>query len=139
MEISDNVLCLFSAEITDRDNAYVIEVPKNELTVGELQQGVSYSIAIVSRSGLQTSQSAEKRAIKEQDPDLPEPPVEAGETRLVDIEDIGEQGDGIARVERGYVVVVPDTEINERVEIEIIDVKQTVAFGEVTERETYYQ
>jgi len=35
-----------------------------------------------------------------------EPPVEAGETRTVEIEDVGDQGDGITRVERGFVVIV---------------------------------
>ena len=65
--------------------------------------------------------------------------MEVGDQYIVDIEDIGEQGDGIARVERGYVVVVPDTELNERVTIEITKVTETVAFGEVLEREEYYQ
>lgn len=58
---------------------------------------------------------------------------------MVDIEGIGDQGDGIARVERGYVVIVPGTEINERVEIEITSVTETVAFGEVIAREDYYE
>ncbi|MFC6906734.1 TRAM domain-containing protein [Halalkalicoccus tibetensis] len=38
------------------------------------------------------------------------PPVTEGNHRTVEIETIGEQGDGIARVERGYVVIVPDTD-----------------------------
>jgi predicted RNA-binding protein with TRAM domain len=56
----------------------------------------------------------------------------------VEIEDIGEQGDGITRVERGFVVIVPDTEQGERVNIEITDVGENVAFAEVTERVSYY-
>lgn len=47
------------------------------------------------------------------------PPVEDDECRVVEIEDVGEQGDGIARAERGYVIIVPDTEPGERVVIEI--------------------
>ncbi|WP_328766624.1 TRAM domain-containing protein [Haloarcula nitratireducens] len=66
------------------------------------------------------------------------PPVEEGETRRVEIEDIGEQGDGVARVERGYVVIVPDTELGERVAVEIQTVTENVAFAEVTERISYY-
>ncbi|MFC6906743.1 TRAM domain-containing protein [Halalkalicoccus tibetensis] len=42
------------------------------------------------------------------------------------METIGDQGDGIARVERGYVVIVPDTDPHEHVEIEITSVAKTV-------------
>jgi predicted RNA-binding protein with TRAM domain len=65
------------------------------------------------------------------------PPVDEGEIREVDIENIGEQGDGIARVARGYVIIVPETEKGERVTIEITEVQQNVAFGEVKERQTH--
>jgi predicted RNA-binding protein with TRAM domain len=137
MEISDDVLCLFSAEIDNLDDSYVIEIPERELTLGDVDQGVPYGVAIFSRSAAPTPSSGEANVSRERD--RPEPPVAVGDRRTVDIEDIGEQGDGIARVERGYVVVVPETEMNERVEIEITDVTDTVAFGEVVEREDYYQ
>jgi predicted RNA-binding protein with TRAM domain len=52
--------------------------------------------------------------------------------------DIGDQGDGITRVERGFVVIVPDTKETERVTIEITDVRENVAFAEVVERVSYY-
>jgi len=64
----------------------------------------------------------------------PTPPVEQGETRTVEIEDMGDQGDGLARVERGFVVIVPETKRGERVRIEISSVQENVAFGEVVER-----
>jgi predicted RNA-binding protein with TRAM domain len=57
----------------------------------------------------------------------------------VDIEDIGDQGDGVTRVERGFVVIVPDTKQGERVTIEITDVRQNVAFADVIERMDYYE
>jgi predicted RNA-binding protein with TRAM domain len=53
--------------------------------------------------------------------------------RYVEIEDLGKQGDGIARVERGYVIIVPDTEVGERVKIEVTEVKSNFAVGEVVE------
>jgi predicted RNA-binding protein with TRAM domain len=65
--------------------------------------------------------------------------VDEGETREVEIEDIGEQGDGITRVERGFVVIVPDTEQGERATVEITDVRENVAFAEVVERLSYYE
>lgn len=64
----------------------------------------------------------------------PEPPVDRGDEVTVDIEGIGDQGDGIARVDRGYVIIVPDTEKGERVKIRVTSVKQNVAFAEVVDR-----
>jgi predicted RNA-binding protein with TRAM domain len=50
---------------------------------------------------------------------------------------MGDQGDGLTRVERGFVVIVPETEMGERVRITIESVHETVAFGEVIERYRY--
>lgn len=136
MEISDDVQCLFTAEIDEPDGSYVIEIPQREVALGTIDPAVPYGIAVVS-SDTRRSSSSEGQSSEGQTE--PEPPVAEGDHRTVDIEDIGEQGDGVARVERGYVVIVPDTRMNERVKIEITDVKPTVAFGEVLEREEYYQ
>lgn len=137
MNISDDVLCLFSAQIERQNGSYRIEIPERELTLGDLKSGSSYRVAILLSDSVQTTPTEAQRSTH--DRTTSEPPVEVGDQRTVDIEDIGEQGDGIARVERGYVVVVPETELNERVTIEITGVTETVAFGEVLEREEYYQ
>jgi len=59
-------------------------------------------------------------------------PVRAGDRIEVDIDDVGREGDGIAKVE-GYTVFVPDTEPGDVVEIEVTDVKPRFGFGEVVE------
>ena len=59
-------------------------------------------------------------------------PVRAGETVEVDIEDVGREGDGIAKIE-GYTLFVADAEPGETVEIEVTDVKPRFGFGEVVE------
>lgn len=64
-----------------------------------------------------------------------EAPAEEGETREVEIEDLGDQGDGIARIDSGYVVFVPNTTLHERVTVEITDARDTMAFGEVIARQ----
>ena len=61
------------------------------------------------------------------------PPVEEGETYDVTIEDIGKEGDGVAKIEN-FVVFVPDTKVGDEVKIEINKVLQTMAFGEVVEK-----
>lgn len=60
-------------------------------------------------------------------------PVESGETHHVEIEELGEEGDGIAYVE-GFVVVIPDTELTETVDVEIDAVRDSYAIAEVVER-----
>ncbi|AHG01255.1 deoxyribonuclease (plasmid) [Halostagnicola larsenii XH-48] len=138
MEIPDELLCVFSAEVTEQQDSYCIEVPKNELEVGDVQNGEVYRVALLSTESGGESPS-EPKSSQKRNRGGPEPPVEEGESRTVDIEDIGEQGDGIARIERGYVVIVPDAEKGERVTIEIEDVTETVAFAEVIERKDYYE
>lgn len=148
MEISEQLLCLFSAEIKSQDGSHVVEVPAQELELGALEGGETYQIAILPGPDKAQAESEPDSTVQPQtqpqtDPHPstgpPKPPVEEGEVRKVEIEDIGEQGDGITRVERGYVVIVPDTEMGERVEIEITDVRENVAFAEVKERISYYE
>jgi predicted RNA-binding protein with TRAM domain len=136
MEISEQLRCLFSAEIEHRDGSYVVDVPDQEIRLDTLEEGSTYRVALLSTSEGASTPSERSTG---RDRNLPEPPVEEGEIRRVEIEEIGDQGDGIAKVERGYVIVVPDTERGERVEIEITQTKQNVAFADVKERISYYE
>ena len=139
MELSEELECLFSASIEEQDGSYVIDVPERELQLGDLREGETYRVAVVSSPVQGESGQTEQTETDSQEREPPEPPVEEGETREVEIEYIGEQGDGITRVERGFVVIVPDTDESERVEIEITDVRQNVAFAEVVKRLSYYE
>jgi len=144
LEISDELLCLFNAEVTVKDDEYVVEVPKSEIETGSVDPGDVYRVALIERHGdaggggssdggstsASSSSSASTGASSE-----PQPPVEEGEIRYVEIEDIGKQGDGIARVERGYVIIVPDAEIGERVKVEVTEVKSNFAVGEIIDEE----
>lgn len=131
MEISDKLLCLFSAEVRAEEDNYVVEIPRREVETGEIDAGDTYRVALIERE-TDTGQSKESGSGSGTPPE-PQPPVEINETRYVEIEDIGKQGDGIARVERGYVIIVPDAEVGERVKIEISEVKSNFAVGEIIE------
>ena len=129
MELSDELLCLFSAEVTEDGDRYVVEVPRREVETGAVDDGRGYRVALIERDdagGDPASTSTTSTPT-----DGPQPPVEPGEIRYVEVEDLGKQGDGIARVERGYVIIVPDTEVGDRVKIEIAEVKSNFAVGEV--------
>ncbi|QLD90103.1 TRAM domain-containing protein [Natronomonas salina] len=129
MEISDKLLCLFSAEVEETEDRFVVEVPRREIDTGSIEAGDTYRVALIS-GGREDSTSS---SAPETPSDEPQPPVEEGEIRYVEIEDLGKQGDGIARVERGYVIIVPGGEVGERVKVEISEVKSNFAVGEILE------
>jgi predicted RNA-binding protein with TRAM domain len=132
VEISDELLCLFSERVREEDGTYVIEVPQREVDTGAVDLGATYRVALISadREAAEDETSASETPTSE-----PQPPVEVGEIRYVEIEDIGKQGDGIARVERGYVIIVPGAEIGERVKIEVTEVKSNFAVGEIIDED----
>lgn len=63
-----------------------------------------------------------------------QPPVSEGETRRLEIEDMGDQGDGLARVGPGYVVFVSGVEVGDEPLVRITTVRENVAFAEVVEK-----
>lgn len=133
MELSEDLLCLFNAQVRKQDGAYVIEVPEQEIAVGDVDAGGVYRVAMFPRAR-QPAGTADPEPASERERAGPEPPVEEGEVVDVEIEDIGDQGDGIARVGPGYVVIVPETERGERVAVRITEVRENMAFAEVVER-----
>ncbi|QLH77409.1 TRAM domain-containing protein [Halosimplex rubrum] len=130
MEISDKLLCLFSADVSDDGDRYVVEVPKREIETGAVDPGETYRVALIS-SEVERAEDTDEDNV----PSEPQPPVEAGEIRYVEIEDIGKQGDGIARVERGYVIIVPGADVGERVKVEVTEVKSNFAVGEIIDED----
>lgn len=62
-------------------------------------------------------------------------PVEEGEEYVLDVEDLGEEGDGVAHVE-DFVVLVPGGDIGEQVRVRIEDVDDDQATAELLEHET---
>jgi predicted RNA-binding protein with TRAM domain len=131
VEISHNLLCLFSGSVRSEEDRYVIEVPKREIETGSIDPGETYRVALI--SGTRESEVDDEET--ETQTSEPQPPVEVGEIRYVEIEDIGKQGDGIARVERGYVIIVPGAEIGERVKVEVTEVKSNFAVGEIIDED----
>ena len=131
MEISDELICLFSAEVREDGDNYTIEIPKREVEAGSIGACDVSRLALIQRDGASGGGTGTAATDTTVTTDGPQPPVERGEIRYVEIEDLGKQGDGIARVERGYVIIVPDTEVGERVKVEISEVKSNFAVGEV--------
>ncbi len=141
MESSEQLKSLFSAPVVETGDSYVIEVPRSEIDEGSVDGTESYQVALLSsgRVSVEAESSARSQnsnpSTEQQEPQSP--PVIEGEERIVEITEMGDKGDGLTRVERGFVVIVPGTEVEERVRIRIEPVHETVAFGEVIERFRY--
>lgn len=119
---------MFTAEVQAKDGANVFEVPDREVSLGDIEVGEVYCIAVF--RSIRQSEGPSEPTQRLQDS---EPPVAVGETLEVEIEDIGSKGDGVARI-GGYVIFVPNTTLNERVSIEIEEARENMAFGEVIGR-----
>ncbi len=135
VEIPDSLRSLFTATVEERDDTYVIEVPKSEIENEAARPGRTYRVAVLPHASETVTESSEPESAVEtdSDPGPPEPPVDEGERRQVTIESVGDQGDGIAKVERGYVVIVPGARPGDRPTIEIDQVKENVAFATVVD------
>ena len=140
VEIPDSLRSVFSAPVRERDGSYIIEVPSGEIEHEVLTLDDTYRIAIFesptapSSSNKNTSRPNRPQSSSDRGP--PGPPVDEGEVREVTIETVGDQGDGIAKVEQGYVVIVPDTQPGEQPTVEIDQVQENVAFASLVERDS---
>jgi predicted RNA-binding protein with TRAM domain len=137
VEIPDSLRCVFSATVCGSDGACTVEIPSGEIDHEVVTPGETYRIAVfespaTTESGGQGSQHSD-RAQRTRQSRPPEPPVEEGEIRDVTVETVGDLGDGIAKVERGYVVIVPSGHPGEQLTIEIEQVQENVAFASVVD------
>lgn len=140
VEIPDALRSVFSGTVEERDGGYVVEVPASEVEHDAVAVGEAYRVALLeaptasppaeqvdSPSGGSRSDGRPSQRSPQQ------PPVDEGEVREVTIETVGDQGDGIAKVERGYVLIVPETEPGQQPTVEIEQVQENVAFARVVE------
>nr|WP_244531616.1 TRAM domain-containing protein [Halogranum amylolyticum] len=105
-------------------------MPRAEVEQSGLDVGEFYRIGVLTHTA--ASSPSESSAAPYTSPDAQQgPPVDEGEVREVTIETLGEQGDGIAKVEHGYVVIVDGGHPGEVVDVKIQTVRENVAFAEI--------
>ena len=134
VEIPDSLRSLFTATVEKREDRYVIEIPESEIEHEAAQPGETYRVAVLPQSDEERKEETPGETTLTQadrEPGPPAPPVDEGEVREVAIESVGDQGDGIAKVERGYVVIVPGAKPGDEPTVEIEQVKENVAFARV--------
>ncbi len=82
MEIPEELLCLFSAEVEADDETYRIEIPVRELTDGDLQAGEVSRIALLASGSTSPSQETSREDSERRDRG---PPIAVGGRPTVDI------------------------------------------------------
>ena len=139
MDISESLQTLYTTTVEEDNGRYHITVPDREIATGTIAEDETYRVALISTSASdaddrETTDSIQPADHEDQQQEFEGPPVEEGEQREVEIENLGDQGDGIAKVERGYVVIVPETSVGDRVTVEMRQVRENVAFADVVDR-----
>ncbi|MFW6458775.1 MAG: TRAM domain-containing protein [Halodesulfurarchaeum sp.] len=121
----NDLLAVFSAEIQRSNGDYVITIPEREITIGDLESKGVYRFGVLG----EVAESSGTRETTSRST----PPVDEGDELEVEIDSKGEEGDGIAYVEGGYVVFVPNTAIGDEVTVEVVSVGPRFARAEPVE------
>ena len=154
VEITDSLTCLFTGEIEERGGESVVTIPASEIEHGGVRAGDTYRVALIKReasgdgsgsgTGVASDSSVDRitgdgaseastsiTTSSPADAAASGPPVSEGDIREVTIETLGDKGDGIAKIERGYVVIVPDSQPGDEPTVEITSVRENVSFADV--------
>lgn len=163
MVVPENLMSLYSARIKDNNGVYYIPVPADEVDNGVLDQSKQYRVGLIetdtqsvgshstpSQSGNRPNNSGRgKQNTKydssggvstgrgrssQQQRNATSPPVSEGDQLEVKITSYGEEGDGVARTEEGYVIFVDaDVELGEDVMVQMKNVNKNYGFADVVE------
>lgn len=147
--IPSELQALFTGNI-DKDTEsgeYNLSIPEVEVEQGLLDTDEPYQIAVLNHgddtqpdtstasspiqqhSSTDTSSPA-SNSHRSQSRNGSEPPIEEGETLSnVTIESLGDEGDGVATVGDGFVLIVENVEVGDTVDVHVNTVMPTVAFG----------
>lgn len=128
----------FSSTVEERGSRYVLEIPRSAVSPDQVDGGLVYRVALFAEGAdtegelerADESSGAEDQS-ENGDSGQPTPPVEQGDTRRVTILSNGRQGDGIAKIDGGFVIFVSGAEVGDEVLAQIAEVEGTYAHAEV--------
>lgn len=131
-EDNSSIVCRYTAQLETENGRYVITVPNAEVEYGPLATGGAYRVTI-ERTTAQSQDTTATAAPSgtESQTSRADAPVAEGDQLDVEIEDLGQQGDGIARVGPGYVLIVPGSEVGDEVTVEVQEVNPSFGFAEI--------
>ena len=141
VNVPDSLLALFSAKVSEQEGSFRITIPVEEVEKGTITQGETYRFAMVGITedehdeparDLGRYEGGEADGVQKSNAELP---VDPGEIRKVSITETGDRGDGVAKVERGYNVIVPDTAPGEEPTVRITRANPTFAVAIVVKHD----
>tara|TARA_A100001037_G_scaffold306718_1_gene354534 strand:- start:18119 stop:18508 length:390 start_codon:yes stop_codon:yes gene_type:complete len=119
---------LFFSTVESNEEFHFIKIPLQEFINSNLNEDELYRVLFLQKSPITNSSISSSLS-----PHSAKAPVNPGDVCEVTIEDIGSEGDGIAKVGLGYIIFVPKTDIGHKVKIKINTVAKKYAFAEVVE------
>jgi len=129
---TDNVACRYTAQLVTKESRYVIEVPDAEVEFGPLTEDGAYRVTIEHLAESQTSAAdGAQKADGQSRTSGAQAPVTEGDRLDITIEDLGQQGDGIARVGPGYIIIVPGSSVGDTLTVEVQEVNPSFGFAEI--------
>ena len=128
VSIPASLKAVISGTVTERNGEYVIELPPSEIELDGIRTGETYRVAIHEHGEPNGDQ---QKAAPQRTSRPPEPPVQAGDIVDVTVEAVGDEGDGIAKVDRGYVLIVPGGRPGDELSVRVERVHENVGFASV--------
>lgn len=134
-ENDSSIVCKYTAQLKTENGRYVIAVPDAEVEYGPLTTDGAYQVTI-ERVTAQSQDTTTTATSSNSGPQASgtQAPVAEGERVNVEIEDLGQQGDGIARVGPGYVLIVPGSDVGDSVTVEVQEINPNFGFAEIVAR-----
>ena len=129
---ADSPSCKYTARLERDGDRYVVEIPSREIELGSLSPGDVCQVTVdLLEEGAPEASTTGSATDQTDGSDGPDQPVTVGERLTVQIDDMGQQGDGIARVGEGYVLIVPGSDVDDEVEVEVQHTNPTYGFAEI--------
>lgn len=136
--VPNSIISLYTAEIVEDDGSYYVEIPSGEVENTHLQVGDTVKVGLhnvesesneVYTEPVEDNNDTQRFTSKQHQT----PPVAEDDEVTVTVEDVGKKGDGIARVDGSFVIIVPGARPGDTVDVKVTDVKETFAIGEPVE------
>jgi len=117
-KISRKLACLYSAMIDTEGDSSTIAVPKREsITPARSNRDPPRALLTSTQSDSETATASPTTEAESSPPSsIDQPSVTEDD---VETETLGDQGDGIAKIDPGYVIIVPETAVDDRVAVRI--------------------
>lgn len=124
---SSDLVAVANTRLEEGSDSVTVELPKRVVQNTSLRDGHIVQVAV-------HNPPADLLPTRVGGPTGDGPPVNSGDEYTVTIDTVGDQGDGIAKVEGGFVLIIPDADPHEQVTVEVTNVYDSHAEATVTNR-----